>query len=332
MMLGVRLVNSMGLTGIAFAGYDVGGFVGNADSKLFTRWLSIGSFSPFFRGHSMINSRDTEPWTYGEEAEQICRNYIRLRYRLMPYLYSLFYEASQNGMPVQRSLAIDYTHDSKVYDLQFHHQYLFGPSLLVAPVESTKDITKVYLPPGNWYSLYDGQSYTGSQEILIECPLYRLPVFVKEGAIIPMQEPGYTTHSPSDTLELHLYYSKKVSTFISYWDDGQTFDYKKGYFSTWSIELTCTEKKLAVIKSSYPGFNEGIQKIQVVFHGFPGLNQVTVNGNSHHVVKGVNRFFEPLEKYDPINEPEPAPEEPVQSVLFENPANDFHLSWQTDTP
>jgi len=245
----------------------------------------------------------------------------------MPYLYSLFYEASQNGMPVQRSLAIDYTHDPKIYNPQFHHQYLFGPSLLVIPVESTKDITKVYLPEGNWYSLYDGKLYPGSQEILLECPLHRLPVFVKEGAIIPMQEPGLNTQSSSDTLDLHLYYSENKSTFVLYWDDGQTFDYKKGYFSTWNIKLSCSENKLSVIKASQQSVNEGIQKIQVVFHGFPELHQVTVNGNSHRVVQAVNRFFEPLEKYDPINEPEPAPEEPVQSVMFENPANDFILSW-----
>jgi alpha-glucosidase len=125
MLLGVRMVSSLGLTGVAFAGYDVGGFVGDASTKLFARWISIGAFSPFFRGHSMINSRDSEPWAYGEEVEQISRNYIKFRYQLLPYIYSLFYEASQTGMPVQRSLAIDYPHDYKIYDGQFYNQYLF---------------------------------------------------------------------------------------------------------------------------------------------------------------------------------------------------------------
>ena len=101
MMLGVRLVNSMGLSGIPFAGYDVGGFVGEASSKLFARWITIGSLSPFFRGHTMINTRDSEPWAYGEETEQISRNYIRFRYKLLPYIYSCFYEASKTGMPIQ---------------------------------------------------------------------------------------------------------------------------------------------------------------------------------------------------------------------------------------
>ena len=87
MMLGVRIVNSLGLTGVAFAGYDVGGFVGDANTRLFARWISIGALSPFFRGHTMINTRDSEPWSYGEEVEQISRNYIKFRYQLMPYLY-----------------------------------------------------------------------------------------------------------------------------------------------------------------------------------------------------------------------------------------------------
>src|SRR5690349_7710251 len=206
MMLGVRLVNSMGLAGIAFAGYDVGGFVGDANTKLFARWISIGAFSPFFRGHSMINSRDSEPWSYGEEVEQISRNYIRFRYQLLPYLYSLFYEAATNGMPVQRSLAIDYTHDSRVYEHQFQHQYLFGPSLLVVPVESTKDFVRVYFPEGNsWYSLYNGEKYRGHTEVILDCPLHRLPLFVKSGAIIPMQPVVSHTGEKCELLIIHLY-------------------------------------------------------------------------------------------------------------------------------
>ncbi|MDL5050850.1 glycoside hydrolase family 31 protein [Oscillatoria amoena NRMC-F 0135] len=325
MLLGVRLVNSMGLTGIAFAGYDVGGFVGNADIKLFTRWLSIGSFSPFFRGHSMINSRDAEPWTYGEEAEQICRNYIRFRYRIMPYIYSAFYEASQTGMPVQRSLAIDYAHDAKIYDPQFQNQYLFGPYILVAPVESSKEITKVYLPEGTWYSLYDGRRYPGSKEIFVECPVHRLPVFIKAGAIVPMQRPGPNTSAASDVLELHIYKGQESTSAFYYEDDGQTFDYKDGKYSAWKINYRGSEKKLTIEKQNkhYPGN----PSLALVFHGFNELDHLTVNGSQHPVYQGVNRFFEVLEKYDPINEPEPAPEEAVKTVAILNTESDIFISW-----
>ena len=101
------MVSNLGIGGIAFAGYDVGGFVGDANTKLFARWISLGAFSPFFRGHSMINSRDSEPWAYGEEVEQVSRNYIKFRYQLLPYIYSLFHDASQTGLPVQRGSTTD---------------------------------------------------------------------------------------------------------------------------------------------------------------------------------------------------------------------------------
>ena len=111
MLAGVRLVNSMGLSGMAFTGYDIGGFVGNTDEKLFARWISIGAFSPFFRGHTMINTRDSEPWSFGEKVEEIARNYMKLRYRLMPYLYSLFFDAAKTGMHISRSLAFYFPFD-----------------------------------------------------------------------------------------------------------------------------------------------------------------------------------------------------------------------------
>jgi alpha-glucosidase len=206
MMAGIRLVNSMGLSGLAFTGYDIGGFVGNADEKLFARWISIGAFSPFFRGHSMINSRDSEPWSYGEKVEEISRNYMKLRYRLLPYLYSLFYDASQTGMPINRSLAIDFTHDDLIYDHRYHNQYLFGPAILVAPVESNKDLVKVYLPSGNWFELFTDRQHQGSTEIVADCPIDQLPVYVRGSSIIPMRErAGTTTHDHGEVLEIHLY-------------------------------------------------------------------------------------------------------------------------------
>ena len=208
------MVSNMGLGGIAFAGYDVGGFVGDANKKLFARWVSLGAFSPFFRGHSMINSRDSEPWAYGEEVEQISRNYIKFRYQILPYIYSLFYDASKTGLPVQRSLAIDYPHNYKVYDGQFYNQYLFGPYFLVAPVESNKQFVKVYFPPGEWYSLYNGHKFGGHTEVILECPIHRLPVFVKGGALIPMQPAKSNTKENSDTLILACIQRRKLILYF----------------------------------------------------------------------------------------------------------------------
>jgi alpha-glucosidase len=327
MILGVRLVNSMGLAGIPFTGYDVGGFVGDANNKLFARWVSIGTFSPFFRGHSMINSRDSEPWAYGEEVEQISRNYIKFRYQLLPYIYSLFYEASTTGMPIQRSLAINYTHDSKIYEGLYENQYLFGPFILVVPVESTKDFIKVYFPEGEWFSLYDGKKYLGNNEVIIECPVSRLPVFVKGGALIPMKPVKANTKEPSDFLILHVYVGSNNCSFTFYEDDGATFEYQNGIFAKRELQLFVDERKI-VFEKAEGGFITGLKIVKVVLHGlYNQIEEVRINGRAAGLSKEINQFFGPLEKFDPIYEPEPAPFEEVYTVAFDYSPEQIVLEW-----
>lgn len=316
MMLGVRLVNSMGLAGIPFAGYDVGGFVGDTNTSLFARWTSIGAFSPFFRGHTMINSRDSEPWSYGEEVEQIARNYISFRYQLLPYLYSVFHDASTSGMPVQRSLAIDYTRESRIYEHAFQHQYLFGPSLMVVPVESNKEFVRVYFPPGSsWYSLYNGDRYEGDTEVILHCPLHRLPVFVQSGAIIPMQPTVSHTGEKTDWLIIHLYAGKRDNTFLYYTDDGESFDYQRGDYAKRVLSFRPSINTF-VIEDAEGTYTPGYTRIKLVLHGFASMNTLSVNGERHELQTDKNHFFAGLEKFDPIKDPEPGPEEDVQTVEF----------------
>ncbi len=326
MLLGVRMVSSMGLGGIAFAGYDIGGFVGDANTKLFARWISIGAFSPFFRVHAMINSRDSEPWSYGEEVEQISRNYIKFRYQILPYIYSLFYDASETGIPVQRSLAIDYTHDYKVYDGQFHNQFLLGPYFLVAPVESDKNFVKVYFPDGEWYSLYNGHKYSGNSEVILECPLNKLPVFVKAGAIIPMQPAKSNTKQITDTLLLHVY-SGRSSSFTFYEDDGSTFSYQDGEYSRKQISYYA-DKREVVLSATEGNFISHSKKLKVIFHGLDRYtNNINVNGSDKPLDHGINKFFESLEKFDPFYDPEPAPQEHVHVIEVEYKTEELILRW-----
>lgn len=327
MILGVRLVNSMGLAGIPFTGYDIGGFVGDANNKLFARWISIGTFSPFFRGHSMINSRDSEPWAYGEEVEQISRNYIKFRYLLLPYIYSLFHEAATTGMPVQRSLAIDYTHDPKIYEGLYENQYLFGPCFLVAPVESSRDFVKVYFPEGEWFSLYDGKKYLGNNEVIIECPIQRLPVFVKGGSMVPMKPVKQNTKEHSDVLLLHVYVGSHNNSFVFYEDDGSTFEYQKGAYSKRKLELCVDEQKL-IFHPAEGGFASAYRVIKVIFHGvYTQLDEMKINGTTAGLSREVNQFFAPLEKFDPIYDPEPAPTEEVYALEFNYAPNEIVVSW-----
>ncbi len=328
MLAGVRLVNNMGLSGLAFTGYDVGGFVGNADEKLFARWISIGAFSPFFRGHSMINSRDSEPWAYGEKVEEISRNYIKLRYRLLPYLYSLFHEASTTGMPINRSLAIDFTFDDLIYDHRYHNQYLFGPSILVAPVESNKDLTKVYLPEGNWYDFFTDHQINGNTEIIAECPIDRLPLYVRGSSIIPMREnSGATTTDHGDKLEIHLYKGDTNSSFLLYEDDGTSFDYEAGIFSTRLLEYNAIENQFSINKKE-GDYKTPFTNISIFFHGMFNLEGASVNGLGVSIQQIDYRLVQQIANYDPVNSmPEGPKISSLNYITIDYDQNQLDIRW-----
>lgn len=325
MLLGVRIVNSMGLTGVAFAGYDAGGFVGEANTKLFARWISIASLSPFFRAHSMINTRDSEPWSYGEQVEQICRNYIKFRYQLLPYIYSLFYDASQTGMPVQRSLAIDYPYDHRVYNGLYQNQYLFGPGILVAPAESNRELLKVFLPGGEWYDLYTGKIFSGNQEIIVESPIHKLPVFIKAGSVLPMQKATAHTGVNQEEWILHVYCGKESSEFLYYTDDGQTFNYQDGKSLKRLIRYHAHENKVVITKEE-GNYETHFKTLKVVLHGAV-YNDLFFNGAKHQVLHQPHSFFSPLEKYDPIHDPDTMGEEHVKVAIIEYSRSQIEISW-----
>lgn len=325
MLLGVRIVNSMGLTGVAFAGYDAGGFVGEANTKLFARWISIASFSPFFRAHSMINTRDSEPWSYGEEVEGICRNYIKFRYQLLPYIYSLFYDASLTGMPVQRSLAINYTHDARVYNGLYHNQYLFGPCILVAPVESNKELLKVFLPGGDWFDLYTGKLFNGNQEIIVDSPIHKLPVFIKAGSVLPMQQATAHTGIKQGEWILHIYCGNESSDFLYYTDDGQTFDYQNGKSMKRLIRYHAHENKV-VVTAEEGNYQTDFKTVKIVLHG-ASSDEVYVNGAKQKLTHQIHSFFSPLEKYDPINDPDSMGEENVIMASSEYSQSQIEITW-----
>lgn len=292
MMLGVRLVNSIGLSGVPFAGVDVGGFGGNASKELYTRWMTIGSFSPFFRGHSAYDTRSSEPWTYGESVEDISRNYIQLRYNLLPYLYSAFYQAKETGMPVARSLAIDYTHDDNIYKNDFENQYLFGPSILVAPNKSHQEFTKVYLPEGNWYKFLSNKPYEGPKEIITESPPDKLPLFIKAGSIIPMQSAVQSTSErPSETLFLNLFKGKQPSEFIYYEDDGETYNYKQGNYNKRVIKYEPGQNRLTLEKPE-GSFNSRFKEVKLILHGFNNEN-IMVDGKKKATREELFNFLHP---------------------------------------
>ncbi|MEM0997150.1 MAG: TIM-barrel domain-containing protein [Bacteroidota bacterium] len=302
MLVGVRLVNSLGLAGVAFSGYDLSGFLGDCTPELFSRWVAIAAFSPFFRGHSMVNSRDSEPWSFGEVTETIARNYIALRYRLLPYIYSAFYEATQTGMPVARSLAFNTPFDPKIY--AYPNEYRFGASILVAAVDSKHHLHKIYLPEGEWYDLLTDEYYPGGQELVVEANLEKLPLFVAAGAVLPMQSlVQHTDESPDATLELHVYAGGPVTEYIHYEDDGQTEAHLGGNYHRREIRHDPRARQIAFAPAAgeYPSH---FSQVKVCWHGLNAAPTVSVNGASVGLGSAEDiKFIEPIPKFDPLGAP-----------------------------
>lgn len=268
-LLGGTLLNTqMGLSGVPFVGDDIGGYIGATSKELFTRWIEVGVFAPFSRNHKEAFASANEPWSYGEEAEAIAKEYIGGRYRLLPYLYSKFHEASESGMPVAQSLCINNPFDSKVFDNLYQYQFLCGDALLVVPVTSSEKIKKFYLPTGKWFNLFTDQIIPGNQELQSECPIYEIPLFVKESSIIPMQSLVQSTkQKPSDTLFVHIYNGNNSNTFVYYEDAGDGFEYQKGSYLERNITFNPHLKQVK-FEQADGGFESKFKVLQCYFHGF----------------------------------------------------------------
>ncbi len=318
MLLGVRLLNSLGLSGVPFTGMDIGGFTGNASVPLYERWIQIGAFNPYFRSHTAVNTRSSEPWTYGEEALEIARNFIGLRYKLMPYLYSTFYEATQDGLPVMRSLAINYTYDENIYKNAFENQYLFGHAFLVAPFASGLQYGKVYFPAGKWYDLYNDEVETGGQPKVIPLSARKLPVFVKESSIVPVQSLVQSTaEQPTDTLVVHLYKGDTNNTFVYYEDDGQSFDYEHGAFYKRAISYIPAKNELAFAQA-HGSLPSKFHHIKLVLHGFDGESAIKLNGKQVDLKDDLSAFIDPVSRFDPEGTSNAVEGAKVKSIVFKN--------------
>ncbi len=223
---------NMALSGMSYHSSDLGGFSGWASPELYVRWVEFGAFNPVMRAHG-VDNQATEPWGFGAEAEEIARDYIRLRYRLLPYIYTLARENHDTGLPIVRPL---FFHDPDDPELTGSDDaYLLGRDLLVAPVVDDGQRQKsVYLPRGYWVDAWTDSLYEGGRTVTVNAPLNVLPLFVRAGAIIPMQRVmDYVGAEPADTMLLEIYptFSNALETFTLYEDDDESLDYMQGEFA-----------------------------------------------------------------------------------------------------
>ncbi len=225
---------SMGLSGYAFVGDDIGGFAGSPPSDLLTRWYELGAFNPIDRDHAEKNSLDHEPWVNGPEQEAIRRKYIELRYKLLPYIYTYTEETTRTGIPLMRPIFLEYPQSPEFFNDD--HDFLFGPDLFVSPVVTEKlDAQGVALPPGEWYDYWSSEKHTGKDKIDLHPRLDEVPLYVRAGAIIPMQPlVQYTGQKPDGPLQLRVYLPSSTAgnncRGSLYLDDGHTYVFQKGEF------------------------------------------------------------------------------------------------------
>jgi alpha-glucosidase len=217
---------NLGLSGLPFVGSDIGGFVGSPSPELLVRWYEASAFVPFCREHTCIGTPDQEPWVYGEYYNSIIREYLRMRYELLPYLYNLFYESAEKGYPILRSLFFEFQSDENTYSIE--DEFMLGPHILVAPVvEKGKTERLIYLPEGMWWDYWKKERVEGKAWINYEAPLDILPTFLREGSIIPMQKAmDWVNEEEIDELILGIYSCSlsKPSKYLLYEDDGESIN------------------------------------------------------------------------------------------------------------
>jgi len=228
---------NISLSGIGAWTHCMGGFEHIADPELYIRWCQFGMFSPIAMLFGMEHPNYKEPWNYGEDALKIFTAYDKLRYRLIPYIYSGFYQMYLTGAPLMQALVLQYPNDPNTYAID--DQYFFGRDLLVCPVTVKGAKTRtLYLPKGDWYDYWTGEKIEGGRYINVVTPLETMPVFAKAGAIIPMQpDMSHEGEKPLDPLTLDIYPSS-VSTFSLYEDDGLTLEYQQGKYAVTKIDYT----------------------------------------------------------------------------------------------
>lgn len=264
--MSLPMLMNLGLSGFAFCGTDVGGFGFDCTAELLSRWIQVGAFTPLFRNHSSIFTRDQEPWAFDKETEDICRKYIKLRYKLIPYIYDLFWKGESNGLPIMRPLLLHYEKDANAYEI--NDEFLCGDSILVAPiVEQGKKNRMVYLPEGDdWIDYWTKEYFSGGKFIIKNAPLDTCPIYVKAGSIIPNYPvQNYIGEKSIDELTFDIYLSKNDQniSYTHYQDDGESFNYKNGIYNLYKLESSkesnCIKLKVNKTKSDYGNLYKGFK-------------------------------------------------------------------------
>jgi alpha-glucosidase len=262
-------VQRMSISGMGFTGSDIGGFAEQPTGELYARWIQLGVFHPFCRTHSSGDHGNQEPWAFDEEVINITRKFVSLRYQLLPYLYTMFWQYIEEGIPMLKPLVY---YDQE--DTQTHYrndEFIFGNQILVCPILEPNAVgRRMYIPRGEWYNYWNNEFSTGGREVWIDTKFDEIPVFVKAGAIIPKYPvQQYVGELEFDELTLDLYFKNGKEKSVVYEDAQDGYDYKKGRYSFLSFRTIGKEKELIVQLHKEGKFDTPYSKYKINLIGLP---------------------------------------------------------------
>jgi len=260
------------VSGLPYWTTDIGGFVsGNPDDpayrELFIRWFEFGTFNPILRVHGTRSTNQNELWSYGADAQKILTSYDRLRYRMLPYIYSLAWMTTSQAYTPMRGLVMDFRNDSEAANIG--NQFMFGPAFLVNPVtEPAATTRRVYLPQAKWYDFWSGSQAEGGRYTDVGAPLDRMPLYIRAGSILPLgPDIEWSTEKPADPLELRIYRGAD-GDFTLYEDENDNYNYEKGAYATIPLHWDDARQTLSIgeRKGHFPGMLQN-RTFRVVFVG-----------------------------------------------------------------
>ncbi len=262
-------VQRMCMSGYSFVGSDIGGFAEQPSGELFLRWVQMAVFHPFCRVHSSGDHGDQEPWSFGEDILNHVREFINLRYQLLPYLYTAFYKYSTEGVPMVQSMVYQEQEDTQTYFRT--DEFMFGDQILVCPIQEPNATgRRMYFPKGEWYNYWTDELEIGGVEKYVETGLSKIPLFAKAGALIPKYPvQQYVGEKKIKELRLDAYYTNGVERSAVYEDNQDGYDYKKNRFSLRKFRMKGRPKELVIQQFKDGKFITDYQSIRIVFHGLP---------------------------------------------------------------
>lgn len=273
----------LSVSGVSFAGSDIGGFIGEPDGELYTRWMQMAAFHPFMRTHSASNETgfDQEPWSFGSLYEQICKSFIQMRYRLLPYIYTTFWQNYRYGTPMLRPLSFVDQQDPETYNR--NEEFLLGDHLLVCPVSTPGARSRsVYLPSGGWYHNWDDQYMQGGKEVTVPAPIKHIPLFIREGAVIPgWPQMQYVGEKKVKEMTLHVFFKDGKESSYLYLDDGENMGYKNGNYRIIRFDLKGDQESLRIWQNAIGPYTGKLEKFKVIITGIPfNANEYLVDGKA----------------------------------------------------